>query len=141
MWKFVIFLILIINLVACSGDDNATNRNPNLANVQFNITLNTNLPQYSELQFPGNARYIANAGNRGVFVVNTGTGIRAWEAADPNHPLQDCSTMTLNGIEVTCPCEGTIYNLYTGLARGEDKPYTLLEYRTSMSGNIITVFD
>ncbi|WP_031426353.1 Rieske (2Fe-2S) protein [Flavimarina sp. Hel_I_48] len=141
MQKIVILTLSIIFFSSCSKEDNITNRNPNLANIQFNVKLNTNLPQYSELKFAGNAVYVANAGNRGVFVVNTGTGTRAWEAADPNHPIQDCSTMKLNGIEVTCPCENTIYNLYTGQARGEDKRYPLLEYRTSTSGNIITITD
>lgn len=139
MRKITLLVFTAICLAACSRDDNAANRNPNLANIDFTVTLNTNLPQYSQLQFPGNARYVANAGNRGVFVINTGTGFRAWEAADPNHPLQECSTMQLNGVEVTCPCEETVYNLYTGLAKAEDKQYTLLEYRTSSSGNIITI--
>lgn len=139
MRKITLLVFTIIYLTACSSEDNVANRNPNLANIDFSVTLNTNLPQYSQLQFPGNARYVANAGNRGVFVINTGTGVRAWEAADPNHPLQECSTMQLNGVEVTCPCENTIYNLYTGLAKGEDKQYPLLEYRTSVSGNIITI--
>ncbi|HEA28813.1 MAG TPA: hypothetical protein ENH91_02255, partial [Leeuwenhoekiella sp.] len=96
MRKIILLLVTVISLSACSKDDNITNRNPNLINIDFSITLNTNLPQYSQLQFAGNARYVANAGNRGVFVINTGTGIRAWEAADPNHPIKDCSTMQLN---------------------------------------------
>ena len=141
MQKITLLILITIGLGACSKDDNITNRNPNLTNIDFTVTLNTNLPQYSTLQFAGNARYVANAGNRGVFVINTGTGIRAWEAADPNHPLKDCSTMELNGVEVTCPCENTTYNLYTGLAKAEDQQYPLLEYRTSVSGNIITVTD
>ncbi|WP_416446244.1 Rieske (2Fe-2S) protein [Leeuwenhoekiella sp. A16] len=139
MSRIVIILLLIISLTSCSADENGRNRNPYLPDIGFSITLNTNLPQYSNLQFPGNAIYVANAGVRGFFAVNTGTGIRAWEASDPNHAPSDCSTMDLNGIEVTCSCENTTYNLYTGLASNDDKQYPLLEYRATQSGNIITV--
>ncbi len=139
MPKFVLFIgFSVVLLMGCSKDDLGA-RNPNLVAVNFAVTFNTNLPQYSTLQFPGNAIYEPNAGLRGVFVINTGTGIRAWEAADPNHPPSNCSTMQLNGVEATCDCEGNIYNLYTGLAKGQKLPYPLLEYRASVSGNVITV--
>lgn len=139
MKKIIFFVLTLLLLGACSSDDTVRFRNPYILNIDFAISLNTNLPQYSILQFPGNAAYIPNVGNRGVFVINTGTGIRAWEATDPNHEIRECSTMELNGIEVTCPCEGTTYNLYTGLAKGEDKEYPLLEYRTSKNGNLISI--
>ena len=135
-----IFLIgILLIFLGCSKDDNLGRRNPNLVPVDFAITFNTNLPQYSMLQFPGNAIYEPNAGIRGIFVINTGTGIRAWEATDPNHPPSSCSTMQLNGVEVTCDCEDNIYNLYTGLAKAEKLPYPLLEYRANNTGNVITV--
>lgn len=140
MLKKICFAFLIVFAQwSCSNDDDTRTRNPFLLDIGFTLTLNTNLPQYSTLQFPGNAIYIVNAGNRGVFVVNTGTGIRAWEASDPNHTPNECSTMDLNGIEVTCACENTTYNLYTGTAVGENKDYPLLEYRASQNGNEIIV--
>ncbi|MEH6407056.1 MAG: hypothetical protein V7767_07235 [Leeuwenhoekiella sp.] len=139
MKKTVMLLCLIMALVSCSKDNNSRNRNPYLPDISFAISLNTNLPQYSNLQFPGNAIYIANAGVRGLFVVNTGTSIRAWEASDPNHTPSDCSTMDLTGIDVTCSCEDTTYNLYTGLAVGVSLEYPLLEYRADQSGNEIVI--
>lgn len=138
MWKSFLYMAMGLLIMGCSKDDGQGYRNPNLINVDFAITFNTNLPQYSTLQFPGNAIYEPNAGIRGIFVINTGTGIRAWEATDPNHAPSSCSTMLLKGVEVTCDCEGNIYNLYTGLARGEKLPYPLLEYRATSNGNVIT---
>tara|TARA_R110002020_G_scaffold109722_2_gene253797 strand:+ start:862 stop:1287 length:426 start_codon:yes stop_codon:yes gene_type:complete len=139
MQRTLFILCLFLGLTSCSTDDNGRNRNPYLPDIGFSISLNTNLPQYSNLQFPGNAIYVANAGSRGIFVVNTGTGIRSWEASDPNHTPSSCSTMELNGIEVTCPCEDTVYNLYTGLAKNDDQQYPLLEYRSTQTGNEILV--
>lgn len=139
MLQKITFILTAFLLLNCSPDDNLRERNPFILDISFSINLNTNLPQYSSLQFPGNAIYVPNAGNRGVFVINTGSGIRAWEATDPNHTPSDCSTMQLNGVEVTCPCEQTTYNLYTGLARDEVKQYPLLEYRASQTGSDIFI--
>lgn len=139
MRKIIFPFLTVLLLSACSSDDRVRLQNPYILNLDFTIQLNMNLPQYSVLKFPGNAVYVPNAGNKGIFVINTGTGIRSWEATDPNHEPRDCSLMELKGVEVTCPCEETTYNLYTGLARGEDKEYPLLEYRTSANGNMITV--
>ena len=136
--KIILLASFFLIASACSSDDARVN-NPNLNTISFSINLNTNLPEYSVLQFPGNAVAISSAGIRGIFVINTGAGILAWEATDPNHVPNDCSTMTLDGIEVTCSCEDNTYNLYTGQDKAQALPYTLLPYRVSQSGNIITV--
>lgn len=136
--KLLLFLAISINF-SCESDNSLGKRNPYLLDISFNISLNTNLPQYSTLQFPGNALYISNVGNKGLFVINTGSGIRAWDASDPNHEPRSCSQMQLNGIEVTCSCEDYTYNLYTGLVKNEDLNYSMLEYQASMNGNYITI--
>ena len=136
--KIIYVLSCALILVSCSSDDARIN-NPNLTPIAFNISLNTNFPEYSNLQFPGNAVYVANVGIKGIFVINTGTGILAWEASDPNHVPNDCSTMILSGVEVTCPCEDNTYNLYTGQDKAQSLPYTLLPYRVAQEGNLIIV--
>ncbi|MFD2825983.1 hypothetical protein ACFSYG_05830 [Leeuwenhoekiella polynyae] len=123
---------------SCSSDDNRIN-NPNVNPISFSINLNTNFPEYSQLQFPGNAIYVANAGIRGVFVINTGSSIRAWEATDPNHVPNACSTMNLNGVEATCSCEDNTYTLYTGQDTSQELSYTLIEYRVSQNENNIII--
>ncbi|MAZ27861.1 MAG: hypothetical protein CL868_12390 [Cytophagaceae bacterium] len=136
--KKLVLLFFTLALLSCSSDD-ARQSNQYLPSISFSVSVNTNLPQYSNLQFAGNAAYFPNAGVRGIFIINTGSGVLAWEASDPNHEPNDCSTMVRDGVEVTCGCEDTTYNLYNGLAVGEDMQYALLAYRTSVSGNIITV--
>lgn len=136
--KIGCILGLALVLISCSSDDARIN-NPNLTPIAFNVSLNTNLPEYSNLQFPGNAVYVANVGIQGIFVINTGTGIRAWEAADPNHVPNQCSAMVLNGVEVTCSCEDNTYNLYTGQDKAQNLPYTLLPYRVPQEGSLISI--
>jgi len=136
--KIICALSCALILASCSSDDARIN-NPNLRPISFSISLNTNLPEYSILQFPGNAVSVENAGIRGIVVINTGAGILAWEASDPNHLPNDCSAMTLDGVEVTCPCEDNTYNLYNGQDKTQSLPYTLLPYRVAQEGNLIIV--
>lgn len=109
--------------------ENFSNNNPYLPNYSFAYNINMNLPQYSNLQFPGNAVYInaRNTGVRGVFVFNTGSGYVAFDAACPNQALSSCSTMTLNGINVVCPCDNASYSLFSGQATGME--YPMKQYR------------
>lgn len=128
--------------MSCSNDDNV-NRNPNLPNISFDTgnIINTNLPQYSNLQFPGNSIILNGFGVRGLMIANTGSGIIAFEQSDPNHTPNDCSSQTLSGLISTCTCEdGNKYNLVTGqLIEGEGGGFSLLAYRTEVSGSIIRV--
>jgi nitrite reductase/ring-hydroxylating ferredoxin subunit len=115
--------------------DNFSNNNPYLPNYSFAYNINMSLPQYSSLQFPSNAVYV-NAGNtgiRGVFVFNTGGGYVAFDAACPNQALTSCSTMTLNGINVICPCDNVSYSLFSGQAQGMQ--YPMKQYRVEQLDN------
>ncbi|WGK66130.1 hypothetical protein [Croceiramulus getboli] len=140
MKKFTIAVLGVL-ILSCSADDEGRRRNPFLLDLNFNFSLNTNLPQYSDLQFPSNSVYLPNLGNRGVIVINTGSGFLAWDASDPNHVPNTCSTLTINGIEATCGCEeANRYNLVTGQAVSDGSlQYPLLQYRATQNGNIITI--
>ena len=61
-------------LIFSCEKENFNNNNPYLPNYSFNVNINMNLPQFSNLQFPSNAVYINNgsAGVRGIIVFNTG---------------------------------------------------------------------
>lgn len=69
----------------------------------------------------------------------------AWEASCPNHVPNDCSTMTLNGIVVTCSCEGYEYNLVNGQLQNRPNDggryYELLLYQSTFNGNVVSVFN
>ena len=62
-----LLLFLILPYFSCEKE-NFNNNNPYLPNYSFNVNINMNLPQFSNLQFPSNAVYINNgsAGVRGL---------------------------------------------------------------------------
>lgn len=138
---FAIFLLF--SLLSCSNDNGR--RNPYLQELGFRFEINLNLPLYSPLNNPGNAVYInsANAGIRGVFVINTGFDFLALEASCPNHVPNNCSTMELEGQTARCACEGFEYSLFNGrqLNRPDDgeRYYDMLIYSTARSGNTVII--
>ena len=140
MKKIFLFVLTSFILVACSkNDDNNTNCKF-LLNIGVNVSVNLNLPQYSQLQFISNSVYIPNAGNKGVIVTNSGTGFLAWDAADPNHAQQSCSVLSGTGLEGTCGCtDANTYSFITGQSLGTALPCTLKRYRVEQSGNTLFI--
>lgn len=137
MKKFFYSLFILTILSGCTTND-FNNSNPNIPNYSFTVDLNLSLPSYSNLTFAGNAIYYANVGAKGIYVFNTGSGYNAFDAACPNQALNSCKTMTLNGINVVCPCDESEYSLFTGLGKLE---YPLKQYRTELNGNVLRVYN
>lgn len=138
--KKILFLLLISLVLGCD-DSNFNNRNPYLPNYQFSFDINLNLPSYSNLRFPSNAVKIfpGDGPSRGIIVFNTGSTFNAFDGGCPNQELTSCSTLTINGIEATCPCDDVDYNLFTGQGAGQQ--YTLKQYRVEVNGNNIRVYN
>ncbi|WP_299683230.1 hypothetical protein [uncultured Dokdonia sp.] len=138
MRNIFLFSCIILMLAGCSSDDNRRSNNPFIVDIGFSIQLG-NIAAL-DLQIPNNAVYVPNGGVRGVFVINTGSDLRAWEATDPNHSPNECSTMVINGIEVICQCDDAhTYNLFTGQASGEVLDFAMVPYRVEQSGDVIIV--
>ncbi|WP_422349282.1 Rieske (2Fe-2S) protein [Flagellimonas sp.] len=142
--KYIWGCLLLFFLISCESD--STNRNPYLQEVNFRFDLNLNLPLYNDLNNIGNPVYVGNngVGTRGAFVMRTGLDtFFAFEASCPNHTPNSCSTMTIDGQNVTCSCEDFTYSLFTGqqLNRPDDgtRYYDLLFYRATQSGNVVTI--
>ena len=139
MKKYLILLVLLPLFFACS-DSGFNNKNPYLPNYTFTIDINMNLPAYSNLQYPSNAVYYAGVGAKGIYIFNTGSGYNAFDAACPNQALSSCSTMTLKGINVVCPCDSTEYSLFTGLSQ-TGLQYPLKQYRVEVNGNVLRIYN
>ena len=131
-------LFLIITLLFSCSDSGFKNINPYLPNYSVIIDLNLNLPEYSNLKFVSNAVFIPGKGVRGVVVFNTGIGYKAYDAACPNQALASCSTMTLKGINLVCPCDKEEYSLFSGQGKLQ---YPLKEYRVQVNGDVIRVYN
>jgi nitrite reductase/ring-hydroxylating ferredoxin subunit len=139
-----IFFYLLFGAVLASCSNNNTNVNCNfLLDVGVNVSINLNLPQYSQLNFVSNSVYVPNAGNKGIIVTNTGTGFVAWDAADPNRVPNDCSTLSIQGVEGVSGCsDANTYSLYTGQPlNNPDLLCGLKAYRVEQNGNSLVIFN
>mgnify|MGYP003147723483 CR=1 FL=1 len=140
MKKRFSFLSLFIILMACSGSDDGIRNNPNLANLNFRIQLNLNLPEYNNLQFAGNSFTTFNNGLKGIVIYNiNNTQYAAFELSDPNHPPNSCSAMSVSGVIATCACENNKYNIATGQQTEGAGQYTMKPYRIEKIGNILEI--
>jgi hypothetical protein len=138
--KNYILLACCALLMTCSRENNDNNCRF-LLNLGVNVTVNMNLPQYSQLQFPNNPVYIPNQGNGGIVVNNVGSSFRAFDASDPNHTPNSCSTLTISGINGICGCaDANEYNFLTGQPMNNGSLRCgLKEYRVDVSGNTLVI--
>jgi len=141
MNKTLFTLLASIVLLSCSKSNINDSNCKFLLNIGVNTSVNLNLPQNNQLQFPGNPVYIQNIGNGGIIVTNTGTGFTAFDAADPNHTLSPCSVLTISGVEGVCACaDENKYELYSGQPIGNpDLRCGLKAYRVEASGDNLII--
>jgi nitrite reductase/ring-hydroxylating ferredoxin subunit len=135
-------LVFIAIAFACDSDA-FNNRNPYIPSYPFSTQIDMNLPEFSQLQFPSNAKYYndGNTGVRGVIIFNTGSGYVAYDAACPNQELGSCSTMTINGIMAHCNCDDADYSLFTGQTDAPGHEYPMKPYRVSKNGSVLTIYN
>lgn len=136
------FIALMFLFISACSSDNHTYENPNLLNVSVYFQIYTELPQFTPLKFAMNPVYVEGYGNGGVVITNVGSGnFVAYDAADPNHPAENCSTLQINGIEGVCQCEDhNTYNLISGTAiesksGGDQFDYTMKPYQVINNGD------
>ena len=144
----VILFSIFLGLALCSckkNDDNGRNNNPNIPNAVFDTgsLINTSLPQYNQMQFPGN--YITlnnNYGIKGVVLYYAGNNnYSAFELSDPNHTVSSCSNLTVNGIVATCNCaDENAYEIINGTRQqGTTGQYTMVRYVVEVNGSVIRI--
>ncbi|WP_414000036.1 Rieske (2Fe-2S) protein [Flavobacterium sp. W1B] len=137
MKKFLLIFSLFVIFSGCS-DNGFNNKNPYLPNYSFAVDINMNLAAYSKLKFVSNAVYYSGVGVKGIYIFNTGSGYNAFDAACPNQALSNCSTMTLKGINVVCPCDNEEYSLFTGQGKLQ---YPLKQYRVDVNGDMLRIYN
>jgi len=140
--KKLVLLLFAALAFACSGDE-FNNRNPYIPSYAFSTQIDMNLPAFSNLLYPSNAKYYndGNTGVRGIIIFNTGSGYNAFDAACPNQDLGSCSTMTVNGIMAHCNCDDAEYSLFTGQTNEPNHQYPMKPYRVSVNGSVLTIYN
>lgn len=137
------FLLIFCLFYSCTPDDAPQANNPYLPNLSVQLDLNLSLPEYNRLNFPGNSYVTYNYGINGIVMYNINNiQYTAFELSDPNHPLTDCSKLTVEGVIATCSCDdGNSYNILTGEPTQGPGPYSLKPYRVRKSGNVLEIFN
>ncbi|MFZ4672035.1 MAG: Rieske (2Fe-2S) protein [Flavobacterium sp.] len=134
-----IFILLLVLPFAFGCDTGSVNNNnPNIPNYSVNLQINLSLPGYSNLQFASNHVVDYSQGARGIVVFNAGNNYVAFDLACPNQPYSTCTApMTITGINATCSCDNSVYNLYTAQSPGQQ--YPLKQYRVDVNGGYLYV--
>ena len=132
--------LLILTFLSCSSDDELR-RNPYLPHLNFSINFDLSLPEYNQLNFPGNKFITHNYGINGIVIYNfDNTQYMAFELTDPNHVPQSCSKLKVEATYATCSCDdGNKYEIITGQPIAGEGKYTLKPYRVERVGNVLRV--
>ena len=142
LMRVFVAITVLFSLLSCKSDDNVNQNNPFLIEPLVNIQLDLSLPQFNPLNFPGNNIIINAQGIKGIVVYNIDNNqYVALDLTDPNHAPNDCSRMTIEGIEATCPCpdDENNYNIITGQHLGNPNLFPMQRYRAVRSGNVINI--
>jgi len=137
MMKKCLLILICVIVFTCNKNDDNNNCNF-LLNVGINTTVNLNLPQFNQLQFPVNAVRLEGFGNEGIILVRINSStLVAWDGADPNHSPSSCSALTIDGLNAICGCgDGNEYSLVSGqVVSDTPQPCTLKPYRVEFIGN------
>lgn len=148
--KKYFFLMLAFPILFGCTSDKASNNNQYIPNYSFSVSIDMNLPAYSDLKYVSNAVYYSTGGVRGFFVFNTGSGYNAFEAACPNQALSDCSTMAFKKLDpadplkidkttVVCACDNAEYSLFNGQSPG--KQFSMKQYRVEVNGTVLRIYN
>ena len=145
-FKNIIKLSVFITCIFVSCNKNSVIRNPFLPELDFEFSINLNLPLYNDLKFTGGSILINDFGHKGVILYNlNNNNYLAWEASCPNHNPNSCSKTKLLGSLTECECENYQYSLATGqLLNPSPKntnQYPMINYGVRISGSNLTIYN
>ena len=121
-------------------------RNPFLTELDFEFSININLPLYNNLKFTGGSVLINNFGHKGIILYNlNNNNYLAWEASCPNHKPNSCSKTEISGSLTVCGCENYQYSLVTGQlinpSPNDTNQYAMINYGVRVSGNNLVIYN
>jgi hypothetical protein len=132
--KFVLFLVISIVLLSASCNKNGSNPVPN---IPFDITIDINLPSYSNLSGVGGWAYV-NGGSRGIIVYRR--ALDEFVAFDRHSPADPEGTCFLplfpdndNFLQLKDTCNNATFSLYDGSPISNSQ-FGLRQYRTVFNG-------
>lgn len=126
-------------LTACLDNDGQMDCNPEYT---ISATININLPLYSELETRG-WTYVqgTGTGSRGIIVVKTNSGYKAYDRNAPHIcPTTGSTLEVIDDIKLYCPHDGAEWILLSGepISIANRPPRVYAAIRT---GDIITIYN
>ena len=145
-FKNVIKFTILINFIFITCSKDLLNRNPFLNELDFEFSINLNLPLYNDLKFTGGSVMINEFGHRGIILYNiNNNNYLAWEASCPNHKPNSCSKTKILGSLTKCDCENYQYSLATGQllnpSLDDNNQYPMINYGVRISGNNLVIYN
>jgi nitrite reductase/ring-hydroxylating ferredoxin subunit len=133
---FAFFAILILS--NCTSDPQ---NNDILPYIQINETVDLTLPEFVNLNVPGNWAY-GSGGIKGIIIYNmNGTHFKAYERSAPHLQPRSCSQMIVeNGLRMKCLCDDSEFNILNGAPLTSGITYSAREYLvTNLNGAILQI--
>ena len=145
-FKNVIKFTILINFIFITCSKDSLNRNPFLNELDFEFSINLNLPLYNDLKFTGGSVMINEFGHQGIILYNlNNNNYLAWEASCPNHKPNSCSKTKILGSLTKCGCENYQYSLATGQllnpSSNDNNQYPMINYGVRISGNNLVIYN
>ena len=113
--KVILVCVFASLFQGCNSDDGAVSCVPNPI---VNVTINTSLPLYSNLNNPGGWVYVSTvtAGSKGIIVVNVGGNrYKAYDRNAPHIcPSAETTLYVKNDISIVCDADNSEWILLTG---------------------------
>ncbi len=135
--KNLFLLLLFITLLSCDDD---SNNSTFLPNATVNFTVNLNLSEGNNLLIPGGHAVFSNRGIRGVVVYRRSADLFvAFDLACPHINLQDCSTMTVGALFMTCPCDNERFQIIDGAPENGNIQHAARFYNVTLNGNLLRI--
>ena len=145
-FKNICLFTFLISFIFISCNKNSNIRNPYLPELDFEFSINLNLPLYSDLKFTGGSILVNDFGHKGIILYNLNNNIYlAWEASCPNHMPNSCSKTKLLGSLAECECENYQYSLATGQlinpSPNNNNQYSMINYGVRVTGNSLVIYN
>ena len=138
-------IILLVIVLIFSCEDGNVNFNPYIPNINFDKTINLDLPLYDDVKFSSGSVELTGIGVCGVVIFNFNGDILAWEQCPPNHSVSSsCPKLNISGVQLSCDCTQNLYSLATGQLLNnidQNNKYPLVRYRTEKIGSSLRIYN
>jgi len=132
-----VLLFTVVSLFGCR------NKYTGIPNVNVNLYINLQDPQYQSLSGLGSWAYL-NGGSKGIIIFNLDNeNYLAYERHCPYDPENSCAKIVVDDTDLFAEdtCCTTKYQLIDGQAISGPGGLPLKAYNTSFDGNIIRVWN